>query len=139
LAILGQKSLDWFGNTFPVQNQKLLPLFVTKGQRVKQSNEKNLTIITPRQSLKRTRVNRVIISTDKKLSKIQNNRKIEKSLQVAQKRGTEILQVPNLADPLKSSNEEKFVKAGFVLLRHLAQEAKNHGLKDLQSIVFAKP
>jgi hypothetical protein len=37
--------------------------------------------------LKSTRVNRVIISTDKKISKIQNNRKIEKSLQVAQKRG----------------------------------------------------
>jgi len=34
LAILGQKSLDRFGNTFPVQNEKLLPLFVTKGQRV---------------------------------------------------------------------------------------------------------
>jgi hypothetical protein len=45
----------------------------------------------------------------KKRSKIQNNRKIEKSLQVAQKRGAEILQVPNPADPLKSSNEEKSV------------------------------
>jgi hypothetical protein len=45
-----------------------------------------------------------------KRSKIQNNRKIEKSLQVAQKRGTKkILQVPNPADPLKSSNEEKSV------------------------------
>jgi len=30
-----------------------------------------------------------------KLSKIQSNRKIEKSLQVAQKRGTKILQVSN--------------------------------------------
>jgi hypothetical protein len=39
LAILGQKSLDQFGNTFPDQTQKLLPLFVTKGQRVKQSNK----------------------------------------------------------------------------------------------------
>jgi hypothetical protein len=74
-----------------------------------------------------------------KLSKIQNNRKIEKSLQVAQKRGTEILQVPNPADPLKSSNEEKSVKARFVLLRLLAPEAGNHGLKYLQSLDFAKP
>jgi hypothetical protein len=30
-------------------------------------------------------------------------------MQVAQKRGTEILQVSNPADPLKSSNEEKSV------------------------------
>jgi len=45
-----------------------------------------------------------------KRSKIQNNRKIEKSLQVAQKRGTKkILQVPNPTDPLKSSNREKSV------------------------------
>jgi hypothetical protein len=44
-----------------------------------------------------------------KRSKIQNNMKIEKSLQVAQKRGTEILQVPNPVDPLKSSNGEKSV------------------------------
>jgi hypothetical protein len=44
-----------------------------------------------------------------KLSKIQNDRKIEKSLQVAQKRGTEILQVSNLADPLTSTNGEKSV------------------------------
>jgi len=44
-----------------------------------------------------------------KRSKIQNHRKIEKSLQVAQKRGTQILQVPNPVDPLKSSNGEKSV------------------------------
>lgn len=44
-----------------------------------------------------------------KRSKIQNNRKIEKNLQVAQKRGTEILQVPNPVDLLKSSNGEKSV------------------------------
>jgi hypothetical protein len=25
LAILGQKSLDWFGNTFPVQNKNYSP------------------------------------------------------------------------------------------------------------------
>jgi hypothetical protein len=117
----------------------LLPLSVTKGQRVKQSNEKNHITITPPQSLKSTRVNRVIISTNKKLSKIQNDRKIEKSLQVAQKRGTEILQVPNPANPLKSSNGEKSVKAGFVLLRLLAQEAGNNELKILQSLDFAKP
>jgi hypothetical protein len=123
----------------PGPNQKLLPLFVTMGQRLKQSNEKNHTTITPPQSLKSTRVNRVIISTNKKLSKIQNNRKIEKSLQVAQKRGTEILQVPNSVDPLKSSNWEKSVKAGFVLLRLLAQEAENHELKILQSLDCAKP
>jgi hypothetical protein len=59
---------------------------------------------------------------------------------VAQKRGTKIPQVPKLADPLKSSNEEKAVqKAGFVLLRLLALEAVNHGLKNLQSLDFAKP
>jgi hypothetical protein len=35
LAILEQKTLDQFGNTFPVQKQeKILPIFVTKGQRV---------------------------------------------------------------------------------------------------------
>jgi hypothetical protein len=117
----------------------LLPLSVTKGQRVKQSNEKNHITITPPQSLKSTRVNRVIISTNKKLSKIQNDREIEKSLQVAQKRGTEILQVPNPANPLKSSNGEKSEKAGFVLLRLLAQEAGNNELKILQSLDFAKP
>jgi hypothetical protein len=44
-----------------------------------------------------------------KRSKIQNNRKIKNGLQVAQKRGTKILQVPNPTDPLKSSNEEKSV------------------------------
>jgi hypothetical protein len=49
---------------------------------------------------------------------------------VAQKRGTKILQVPNPADPLRSSNGEKAVqKAGFVLLRLLALEAGNHLLK----------
>jgi len=62
-----------------------------------------------------------------KRSKILINRKLETSLQVAQKRGTEILQVSNPADPLKSSNGEKSVKkAGFVLLRLLAQKAGNH-------------
>jgi hypothetical protein len=44
-----------------------------------------------------------------KRSKILINRKLEKSLQVAQKRGTKILQVPNPVDPLKSSNEEQTV------------------------------
>jgi hypothetical protein len=58
---------------------------------------------------------------------------------VAQKRGTKILQVPNPADPLKSSNGEKSVKARFVLLRLLALEARNHGLKNLQLLVFARP
>jgi hypothetical protein len=59
---------------------------------------------------------------------------------VAQKRGTKILQVPNLADPLKSSNGEKAVqKARFVLLRLLPLEARNHGQKNLQSLVFEKP
>jgi len=65
----------------------------------------------------------------KKGSKIQKNKKIEKSLQMAQKRGTKILQVPNPANPLKSSNGEKAIqKAGFVLLRLRALEAENHGL-----------
>jgi hypothetical protein len=68
----------------------------------------------------------------KKLSKIQNNRRIEKSLQVAQKRGIEILQVSNPADPLNASNREKSVpEVGFALLRLLAQEAGNHGLNNL--------
>jgi hypothetical protein len=70
---------------------------------------KNHTTITPPQFLKSTRVNRVIISIEKKNSKIQNNRKIEKSLQVVQKRGTKILKVSNPAVPLKSSNREKSV------------------------------
>jgi hypothetical protein len=38
-------------------------------QRVKQSNEKNHTTITPPQCLRSTRVNRVIISTDKNFLK----------------------------------------------------------------------
>jgi hypothetical protein len=50
------------------------------------------------------------ISTNKKRSKILNNRKLEKSLQVAQKRWTKILQVPNPADPLKTSAREKSVQ-----------------------------
>jgi len=44
-----------------------------------------------------------------KRSKIQNNRKIEKSLQGAQQRGTKILHVQNPADPLKSSSGHKSV------------------------------
>jgi hypothetical protein len=72
-----------------------------------------------------------------KRSKIQNNRKIKKSLQVAQKRGTEIIQVLNPPDPLKSSNGEKSIKkAGFVLLRLLAQEAGNHGLKTFNLLIL---
>jgi hypothetical protein len=56
---------------------------------------------------------------------------------VAQKRGTKILQVPNLADPLKSSNGEKIVfKAGFVLLRLLTQEARNLGLKTFNLLML---
>jgi len=52
----------------------------------------------------------------------------------------QILQVPIPVDPLKSSNGEKAVqKAGFVLLQLLASEAGNHGLKNLQSLDFAKP
>jgi hypothetical protein len=66
------------------------------------------------------------------LSKIQNNRRIEKSLQVAQKRGTKILQVSNPADPLNASNREKSVpEVGFALLWLLPQEAGNHGLNNL--------
>jgi hypothetical protein len=46
---------------------------------------------------------------------------MENSLQVAQKSGTKILQVPNPANPLKASDGEKSVqKDGFVLLRLLA-------------------
>jgi hypothetical protein len=103
----GTKITSPVENTIPVQI--LLPIFVTKGQRVKQSNEKNYTTITPPQCLRSTRVDRVIISIDKKRSKILIDRKLEKSLQVARKRGTKILQVSNPADPLKSSNREKSV------------------------------
>jgi hypothetical protein len=72
-----------------------------------------------------------------KHSKIQINRKIEKSLQVAQKRGTKILQVPNPANPLKSSNREKTIlKVGFVLLWLLAQEVGNHGLKTFNLLIL---
>jgi hypothetical protein len=92
----------------PDLNQKLLPLFATKGQRVKQSNEKNYTSITPLKCLRRRGKQSNNIHRQK-CSKIQNNRKIETSLLVAQKRGTKILQVPNPADPLKSSNREKSV------------------------------
>jgi hypothetical protein len=67
-----------------------------------------------------------------KFSKVQNNRRIEKSLQVAQKRGTEILQVSNPADPLNASNKEKSVpEVGYALLWLLAQEAENDGLNNL--------
>jgi hypothetical protein len=59
---------------------------------------------------------------------------------VTQKRGTKILQVSNPTDPLNASNREKSVpEVGFVLLRLLASEAVNHGLKKLQSFDFAKP
>jgi len=68
LAILGQKSLDRLKIQFRSKS-KITPLFVTKGQRVKQSNEKNHTTITPLQCLRRIRVNRVIISTDKNVLK----------------------------------------------------------------------
>jgi hypothetical protein len=72
-----------------------------------------------------------------KRSKIQINRKIEKSLQVAQKRGTKLLQVPNPADPLKLRNGEKTVlKVGFVLLPLLAQEVGNHGPKTFNLLIL---
>jgi hypothetical protein len=55
----------WDKNTWPVKKynpspkQKILPLFVTKGQRIKQSIKKNYKKITPPKCLSRTRVNRV--------------------------------------------------------------------------------
>jgi hypothetical protein len=53
---------------------------------------------------------------------------------------TKIIQVSNPVDPLKSSNKEKSVqKAGFVLLWLQVPKAGNHGLKNLQSLDFAKP
>jgi hypothetical protein len=59
---------------------------------------------------------------------------------VAQKKGTKILQVSNHANPLRASNRVKSVKkAVFVLLQLLALEARNHGLKNLQSLDFVKP
>jgi hypothetical protein len=86
------------------------------------------------------KVNKVYKIHRQKHSIIQNKRKIEKSLQVVQKRGTKILQVLNAADPLKSRNGEKAVqKAGFVLLQLLDLEAGNHKLKNPQSLDFAKP
>jgi hypothetical protein len=51
LAILGQKALDQFGNTFLVQKKKkILHLFVLKGQRVTQYKRK--TTITKIQNNK---------------------------------------------------------------------------------------
>jgi hypothetical protein len=86
------------------------------------------------------KVNKVYKIHRQKHSIIQNKRKIEKSLQMAKKRGTKMLQVPNPDDPLKSRSREKAVqKAGFVLLRLLDLEAGNHGLENLQSLYFAKP
>jgi hypothetical protein len=59
---------------------------------------------------------------------------------VAQKKGTKILQVPNPAEPLRASNREKSVqKAGFVLLLLLILASRNHRLKYLYSLDFAKP
>jgi hypothetical protein len=79
-----------------------------------------------------TRVNRVYKIHRQKHSKIQNNRKIEKSLQVAQKRGTKILQAPNPAEPLRASNKEKSVqKAGYVLLFLPISTSRGHRLKNL--------
>jgi hypothetical protein len=43
LAIIGQKSLDRFGNTFPVKNKNYSPFFVSKRQRVKQSNKNQVS------------------------------------------------------------------------------------------------
>jgi hypothetical protein len=58
---------------------------------------------------------------------------------VAQKRGTKILHVPNPANPLKSSNgEQTALKAGFVLLRLLAPEAGNHGLKTFNRLILQR-
>jgi hypothetical protein len=59
LAILGQKSLDRFENTFLVQ-KKLISIFVTKGQRVNRVIKLNTPKITPPKDLRRTRVNIVI-------------------------------------------------------------------------------
>jgi hypothetical protein len=51
-----------------------------------------------------------------------------------------ILLVPNPANPLKSSSEEKAIqKAGFVLLRLPNLEVGNDGLENLQSLDFANP
>jgi hypothetical protein len=59
----------------PGPNHKLLPFFVTKGQRVKQSKEKNHTTITPPKCLKRTRVNRVIISKSSEQQETEREKK----------------------------------------------------------------
>jgi hypothetical protein len=66
----GQKSLDWL-EIHSRSKSKLLPFFVTKGQRVKQSKEKNHVKITPPKCLRMTRVNRVIIS--KSYNVLRNN------------------------------------------------------------------
>jgi hypothetical protein len=49
------------------------------------------------------------MSTDKNFLKSKTIGKKKKSMQVAQKRGTEILQVSNPTDPLNASNREKSV------------------------------
>jgi hypothetical protein len=55
LAILGQKSLDRFGNTFLVQNKNYSSFFVTKGQRVNRVIKQPTKIkITPPNGLRRT-------------------------------------------------------------------------------------
>jgi len=93
----------------------------------------------------------LMFQQDKGKQRIENSQKknvlkskitgiIEKSLQVAQKRGTKILKVPNPADPLKASNREESVqKVESVLLRLLASEAGNHRIKKkLKSLDLAK-
>jgi hypothetical protein len=47
LAILGQKSLDRFKKYNPGPNQKILPIFVSKEQRVKQSMRKTTIKLLP--------------------------------------------------------------------------------------------
>jgi hypothetical protein len=55
LAILGQKTFDRFENTFPIQ-KKILPLFVTKGQRVNRVIEKSHNQKSKQKQENRTRL-----------------------------------------------------------------------------------
>jgi hypothetical protein len=70
-----------------------------------------------------------------KLSKIQNKRKIEKSCKWPKREEHK----SSKYQILLIHREKSVPEVGFVLLRLLAQEAGNHGLKNLQSLDFAKP
>jgi hypothetical protein len=98
LAILGQKSLDQFKNTIPVQKLKILSLFVSKGQRVSRvfKNHKQKVLKS-----KNNRDNREVSGSSP------NNQKFVKQLIEG---GAKILHVQNHVDLLKASDGERSVQ-----------------------------